>query len=131
MKSTTRRLVSYNLPIVVLVVLVGLPRTRAQAPADIVGSWVVRTTSPVGEGTNNTEISKNGEELRAVVKGDGGELPYDKVVLKGNDVILVLTIDYEGSPMTITFTGVIAGGQMSGVADFGGLGDGTWSATRK
>jgi hypothetical protein len=104
--------------------------THAQAPVDIVGSWVVRTTSPVGEGTNTTEISKNGEGLRAVVKGDGGELPYDKVVLKGNDVILVLTIDYEGSPMTITFTGVIAGGKMSGVADFGGRGDGTWSATR-
>ena len=129
MKSTTRP--SMNRIAAALIAALGAAHTHAQAPVDIVGSWVVRTTSPVGEGTNNTEISKNGDGFRAVVKGVVGELPYDKVVLNGSDVTLVLTIEYEGSPMTITFTGVIADGKMNGVADFGGLADGTWSATRK
>lgn len=53
------------------------------------------------------------------------------MVLKGHDVVLVLTIDYQGAPMTITLTGVVADGRMSGGADYGGLAEGTWSAARK
>jgi hypothetical protein len=43
----------------------------------------------------------------------------------------VLTIDYQGSPMTITYTGLVDGKKMAGDADFGGLAQGTWSAVRK
>ena len=114
---------------------VSLAHPIAQAPSqdaapDIVGLWAVTTTSPVGENTNNMEISKDGDKLRAVAKGDAGELPYDKAELKGSDVTLVLTIDYEGSPMTITYTGVVDGKKMAGDCDFGGLAQGTWSAVK-
>jgi len=40
----------------------------------------------------------------------------------------VLTISYNGSPMTITYTGKIDADKMEGEADFGGLATGTWSA---
>ena len=107
---------------------------RAQAPeaaADIVGNWDVTTTSPISETTNPMEVKKDGDALKAVAKGDGGELPYDEVKVSGNNFKLVLTILYEGSPMTITYTGVVDGKKMSGDADFGGLATGTWSAVRK
>ncbi len=51
--------------------------------------------------------------------------------MSGKDITLVLTIQYEGSPMMITYTGTIDGKQMSGGADFGGLAQGSWSAVRK
>ena len=44
---------------------------------------------------------------------------------------IVLTIDYQGSPMVITYTGTTDGKTMSGDADFGGLAQGSWSAARK
>jgi hypothetical protein len=109
---------------------------RAQAPAapaaaDIVGTWDVTTTSPINETTNPMEVTKDGDKLKAVVKGDGGELPYDKIELAGTNVTLVLTIDYQGAPMTITYTGVVDGKKMSGDCDFGGLAQGSWSAMKK
>ena len=51
--------------------------------------------------------------------------------LRNRNVKLVLTINYQGSPMTITYTGVVDGKKMSGDADFGGLATGTWSAVKK
>jgi hypothetical protein len=49
-------------------------------------------------------------------------------MMKGADVTLVLTIDYQGSPMTMTYTGTLDGKKMGGDVDFGGLATGTWSA---
>jgi hypothetical protein len=116
-----------------LVVVLGLGASViAQAPAaDVVGSWDITTTSPISEQTNTMVVSKDGDVLKAVVKGDAGELPYDKIALKGSDVTIVLTIDYQGSPMVITYTGAVDGKKMAGDADFGGLAQGTWSAVRK
>jgi hypothetical protein len=120
-----------------LAVLVGVmalgasPIAQSQTTTDIVGSWDITTVSPIGENTNNMVISKDGESLKAVVKGDAGELPYDKIALKGSDVTIVLTIDYQGSPMVITYTGAVEGKKMGGDCDFGGLAQGSWSAVRK
>lgn len=112
--------------------VVAVPRAQApEAALDIVGNWDVTTVSPISETTNPMEVTKNGDTLKAVAKGDGGELPYDEVKLSGNNVKLVLTINYEGSPMTITYTGIVDGTKMSGDADFGGLATGTWSAVKK
>lgn len=111
--------------------VVAYPRAQAPEATDIVGNWDVTTVSPVSETTNPMEVKKDGDTLKAVAKGDGGELPYDEIKLSGNNVKLVLTIDYQGSPMTITYTGVVDGTKMSGDADFGGLATGTWSATKK
>ncbi|MGC4082356.1 MAG: hypothetical protein QM736_09685 [Vicinamibacterales bacterium] len=49
----------------------------------------------------------------------------------GNKVTLVLTIDFQGQPMTITYMGTLADGQINGSADFGGLAQGSFSAKKK
>lgn len=101
------------------------------APPEIVGEWSFTTVSPIGEQTNNMVVSKDGDALKAVAKSEQGEAPYDKVELTGTSVKIVLTINYEGTPMIITYTGALDGKSMSGAADFGGLAEGTWSAVRK
>jgi hypothetical protein len=106
----------------------------AAAPAsapDILGDWSVTTISPQGETTNLMVVSKEGEALKAVAKSDLGELPYDSFAITGNSVKFVLTIDFQGSPMIITYTGNSDGKKMDGSCDFGGLAEGTWSAVRK
>jgi hypothetical protein len=43
----------------------------------------------------------------------------------------VLTIDYQGQPMVITYSGTISEKSINGSADFGGLALGNFSAVRK
>ena len=115
----------------VLSAVIARPLAQSETPTDIVGTWDITTISPVGEQTNAMVISRDGTTLKAVAKGPDGELPYDKVEATATTVKLVLTIDYQGTPMVITYTGKVDPKNMSGDADFGGLAQGTWSAVRQ
>ncbi len=93
-----------------------------------VGTWAFTTNSPEGTTQSTLVISEEGGKLKAVAKSERGERPYDSIAVEGNKITLVLTISYNGSPMTITYTGAVDKEQMGGEADFGGLATGTWSA---
>lgn len=99
----------------------------AQKPG--VGTWAFTTISPEGETKSTLVISEDSGKYKAVAKSERGERPYDSVAVEGNTISLVLTISYNGSPMTITYNGKIDKDNMAGEADFGGLATGTWSAT--
>lgn len=103
----------------------------AQNDVDVVGSWAFTTQSPEGERTNTMVISRDGDRLKAVVKGERGERPYDAIDLKGSAITLQLTISYNGAPMLIVYSGRVTGNTMSGDADFGGLASGSWQAERR
>ncbi len=107
--------------------------TAAQATAapDILGEWEVTTLSPVGENTNTLEFKKDGDVLKAVAKSPQGERAYDSTSVEGDKVTLVLTINFQGQPMTITYTGTVVSDQIVGSADFGGMAQGSFSAKRK
>jgi len=102
---------------------------RAQNGA--IGTWELTTVSPEGTFTSQMEIRQNGDALVAVAKSERGEREYDSVTVNGSRITLVLTISYNGTPMTITYRGEVNGAEMSGDADFGGLASGGWSASRK
>ena len=44
---------------------------------------------------------------------------------------LVMTIDFQGQPLTITYMGTLADNQINGTADFGGMAQGSFSAKKK
>jgi hypothetical protein len=100
----------------------------ASAQKAAIGTWNFTTISPEGETTSTLVISEDAGKLKAVAKSERGERPYDSIEVDGNKITLVLTISYNGSPMTITYNGKIDAGKMEGEADFGGLATGTWSA---
>ena len=104
---------------------------NAQGGSDIVGTWDMVTVSPEGDRPNTMVVTKEGEKLKGVAKSERGELAYDSVEVKGSDVTIVLTINFNGTPMVITYIGKIDKTKMGGTADFGGLAEGTWSATKK
>ena len=111
----------------VCALLVSVSTLHAQKAG--VGTWAFTTISPEGETKSTLVISEEGGALKAVAKGERGERAYDSVAVDGSKITLVLTISYNGSPMTITYTGTVDKDKMSGEADFGGLATGTWSAT--
>ena len=111
--------------------LVAMPLAQAAAAPDYLGEWELTTVSPVGETTNTVEFKKDADGLKAIAKSPQGERPYDSVAVDGDKLTLVLTIDYQGQPMVITYSGTISEKSINGSADFGGLALGNFSATRK
>ena len=108
------------------VILVSASTLHAQNAA--VGSWDFVTISPEGEFKSTLVVREEGGKLMAFGKSPEGERPYDSVTVDGGAITLVITISYNGTPMTITYSGKIDKTRMEGEADFGGLATGTWSA---
>lgn len=100
----------------------------AAQSAGVVGSWEMTTVSPQGERKSMLVIRQEGDKLVAVAKSQTGERKYDSVMVKGDDITMVLTIQFQGQDMKITYTGKISKDSMKGEADFGGLAQGDWSA---
>lgn len=112
-----------------VVLLLSAPAAFAQKAA--LGTWDLTTISPEGTFNSVMEIREQDGKLTAVGKSPQGERPYDSVAVEGNNITLVITISYNGSPMTITYTGKIDGATIAGDADYGGLATGTFSAAKK
>ena len=121
----------FAMTVLACVLFVASPFAQTAAPPDLLGEWDLTTISPIGENTNTVEFRKDGEKIKAIAKSPQGELPYDSTAVEGDKVTLVLTIDFQGQPMTITYLGTIADKSIDGSADFGGLAQGSFSAKRK
>ena len=100
----------------------------AQTPS-VVGTWDMVVESPQGKRPSTLIIKQEGDKLSAVVKGARGERPLDSVTLKGDEITMVMKVQFQGSDMVITYTGKVEKDMMKGKADFGGLAEGEWSAT--
>ena len=114
--------------VLVVVSALMLSASVLHAQKAALGTWSFTTVSPEGTTQSTLVISEDAGKLKAMAKSERGERPYDSIAVEGNKITLVLTISYNGSPMTITYNGKIDGPKMEGEADFGGLATGTWSA---
>jgi hypothetical protein len=115
--------------IVALALVLAAAPVGAQSAA--VGNWELTTSSPEGTFVSQMEIRDEGGKLVAVGKSPRGERPYDSIAVEGSRIVLVISISYNGTPLTITYRGEINGKEMSGDADYGGMATGSWSATRQ
>jgi hypothetical protein len=108
-----------------------LAGTIVFAQTAAVGDWEFTTLSPEGAFVSQLEVREEGGKLVAVGKSPQGERPYDSIEVEGSRIVLVITITYNGTPLTITYRGEIAAKAMAGEADFGGMATGSFSAERK
>ncbi|HWI17774.1 MAG TPA: hypothetical protein VNT81_08505 [Vicinamibacterales bacterium] len=118
---------SVRLVLATLAVLAFVNVAAAQKPG--VGTWDLTTVSPEGEFKSTLVIREEGGKLKAFGKSANGERAYDSAEIEGDKVKLVVTINYNGSPMVITYTGKFEASRMGGEADYGGLATGSWAAT--
>ncbi len=120
-----------TLRVAVATVVLLLSASAAHAQNAALGTWDLTTVSPEGEFKSVMEVRQDGDKLVAVGKSPQGERAYDSVAVEGSKITLVITISYNGSPMTITYSGKIDGTKIEGEADYGGLATGTFSAAKK
>lgn len=120
-----------TLRIAIVAAALVLTASAAHAQTAALGTWDLTTVSPEGEFKSVMEVRMEADKLVAVGKNPQGERKYDSVAVEGSTITLVMTIDYNGSPMTITYMGKIDGAKIEGSADYGGLATGTFSAAKK
>ena len=120
-----------TLRVAIATVVLLLSASAAHAQKAALGTWDLTTISPEGTFNSVMEVREEAGKLVAVGKSPQGERKYDSVAVEGSDITLVNTIDYNGSPMVITYTGKIDGAKIEGSADYGGLATGTFSAAKK
>lgn len=102
----------------------------ASAQTNVAGNWDVTINSPQGSNTSQVVFKQDGDKVSGVLKGRGGELPFEGGTLTGNDLKFSFTINTQGMALPITLTGKVEGETMSGKADFGGFAEGDWTAKR-
>ncbi len=111
-------------------VLVSAPADGA-AQTDLSGMWTLTVQSDQGDQPLPVTIVQDGESLTAT-----GEVPELGAIemtgtIDGAEVMFEWNLYIEGMELAITFTGTIAeDGTISGTADFGGFGEGGWTAKR-
>lgn len=100
----------------------------AQSPS-VAGEWDLTINSPQGSRTIKADFKQEGEKLTGLLKSQRGEVPVEGTV-KGKEIKFSYPYKSDGLEFTITMTGAIEGAAMQGKADFGGLAEGDWTASR-
>ncbi len=120
-----------TLRVAVVTVALVLIASAAQAQQAALGTWDLTTVSPEGEFKSVMEVREEAGKLIAVGKSAQGERKYDSVAVDGSNITMVITVDYNGMPLVITYTGKIDGAKIDGQTDYGGMATGTFTAAKK
>jgi len=102
----------------------------ARAQTTIVGDWDVTIQSMQGTNTIRVTFKQDGEKLSGTLKSPLGEMPFEGGTLVGNDLKFGFSVPVQGQPLEITMTGKVDGSSIAGKAQFGGFGEGDWTAKK-
>ena len=82
----------------------------------VTGDWDASMNTPGGTRTFRLVLKQDGEKLTGTVKRDAGDAPLEGTVV-GSNVKFAYSIMYQGNPITLTMTAVLAGDEMKGQVD--------------
>jgi hypothetical protein len=114
-----------KIPVILAMVVLAAAAVRA---ADVTGTWEAKVKLGDQTGSPTFTLHQAGESLTGTYSGAFGEAPVTGTV-KGDNV----TIEFEVSGYKIHYAGKLdsAAKSMEGTVDYGELGSGTFTATKK
>src|SRR5262245_52582777 len=126
------RPMSIRVAAVAAVLLFAACRVHAQSPkVDVTGKWAFSVETAAGSGTPTITLKQDGERLTGKYSGQLGEADLTGTV-KGQDVAFSFLVDVQGTRIECRYTGTVESKDaMKGKAEIVGLGDGTFTATRR
>ena len=101
----------------------------ASAQKSVAGEWDAVFNTPGGPQPLKLILKVDGEKLSGTAKRSRGDVPVTGTI-KGDDIAFAYTVDYNGNPVTITFTGKVKGDTMGGTVSFNDTAGDEWSAKR-
>ena len=112
------------------VAFVALLAAPAVAQTNLTGDWEVTINSPQGANSSTCTLKQDGDKVSGVLKSPMGELPFSGGTLTGDQLKFAFTVNVQGQGLEITLTGKVDGDTITGKAEFGGFGEGDWTAKR-
>lgn len=101
----------------------------ASAQKSVSGEWDAVFNTPGGSQPLKLILKVDGEKLTGTARRSRGDVPLTGTI-KGDDITFAYTIDYNGNPVTIMFTGKVKGDTMGGTVSFNDNASDEWSAKR-
>jgi hypothetical protein len=109
--------------------LVALLAAPAAAQINLTGDWDMTIESPQGTNAVKVTLTQDGEKVSGLFKSQFGELPVTGA-LTGVDLNIAFSLPIQGQSVDIVMTGKVEGPTLAGKVQFGGFGEGDWTATR-
>jgi len=109
--------------------LVALLAAPAAAQINLTGDWDMTIASPQGTNTVKVTLTQDGESVSGLFKSQFGELPVTGA-LTGDDLNIAFSLPIQGQLVDILMTGKVEGPTLAGKVQFGGFGEGDWTAKR-
>jgi hypothetical protein len=106
------------------------PAPAAPAAAQLAGTWVLTTQSPMGARDSDAIFAQAGEQLTGKIVSSRGEVPITGSV-KGAAVAFGMSVNVQGQQLQIDYSGTVTGDTMGGTVVFGSFGEGKWTGKRK
>jgi len=101
----------------------------AAAQINLTGDWDMTIESPQGTNTVKVTLTQDGEKVSGLFKSEMGELPFTGTLV-GVDLKFAFAIPIQGQSLDIAVTGKVDGATLAGKMQFGGFGEGDWTAKR-
>ena len=101
------------------------------AAADLTGKWSAQVETDAGSGSPSFTLKQSGDTLSGTYAGQLGDAPLTGSV-KGEAVEFSFKVSPGGDVITVTYKGKVTGPkELKGTVDLGGMGSGTFTATRQ
>lgn len=93
------------------------------------GTWNVTIDTPMGQRQSTLELATSGGALTGTQSAEGNKGAITDGTVKGDDVSWKIAIT-DPMPMTLEFTGTVAGDSLSGTVALGAFGSFPFSGSR-
>jgi imidazolonepropionase-like amidohydrolase len=101
------------------------------APAQIGGGWTMTLTGPQGPLDMTMTINQSGASFTGTMTSQFGTQDIADGQVSGRSVSWTVNFQFNGQSNTLSYRGEVDGTRMSGGADLGTFGSGTFTAERK
>jgi hypothetical protein len=104
-----------------LLLLVLLYAVPAHA-ADVDGKWSGSISTPNGDVTVGFDFKSDGATLTGSQTGpDGAAIPIKNGKIEGNKITFLVSLDFGGMPLELSYTGLVSAAEIKMTADFAGM----------
>lgn len=100
-------------------------------PIDVSGSWALTVETAGGTGSPSVDLKQDAETLTGNYSSQVFGEQKVTGTIKGNAITFGFTTTFEGSSMTVTYSGTADASTMKGKVTVGDLGEGTFTGKKR
>jgi hypothetical protein len=100
-------------------------------PADVAGKWALTVETAGGTGTPTVELKQDGETLTGTYTSTVFGEQKVTGTIKGSAITFGFKTSFQGSDVTVTYTGTADSSTMKGKVTVGDIGEGTFTGKKQ